>query len=131
MQRTQVTVVAAVIAAVVAFLVARDYVARPAAAPRAEGLPRLLEVGATGCDACDHMAPIIAALAAELRGKVDVRVVNVTEEPAAINRYRLQTIPVQIFEDAQGRELWRNTGRMEREEILGKLRELGMLESGG
>lgn len=129
MQRVQVILLLVVLVAVVALVVAKGYVGRdaPEGVPESGGLPRLLEVGAKGCDACNHMEPIIAVLTGELKGKVEVVVVNVIEDPAAIDRYRLKTIPVQVFEDAQGKELWRNTGTMERGAILAKLRELRMM----
>jgi thioredoxin 1 len=92
-----------------------------------EGLPRLIELGSTGCVPCEHMAPIIESLRAELKGKVAVEFINVGEHPEAIDKYAIQTIPVQVFVDASGKELLRHTGVFEKDEILAKLRELGML----
>ncbi len=91
-------------------------------------LPALLELGSVGCKACKQMEPIIAALTEELRGKVDVSFTDVVKHPEVAKQYEITTIPTQVFIDADGKELFRHIGVFEKEEILAKLKELGMLK---
>ncbi|MBP8952884.1 MAG: thioredoxin family protein [Armatimonadetes bacterium] len=91
-------------------------------------LPALLELGSVGCKPCEYMAPIIDSLTEELKGKVDVTFTDVAKEPDVARKYKIITIPTQVFLDADGKELFRHIGVFEKEEILAKLKELGMLK---
>ncbi len=56
----------------------------PAAAPEASptaaaALPRLVDLGSTTCIPCKEMAPILDELKTELKGKVEVEFINVTQ----------------------------------------------------
>lgn len=95
---------------------------------QAPKLPALLELGSVGCKACKQMEPIIAALTEELSGKVDVTFTDVVKHPEVAKQYDITTIPTQVFLDAEGKELFRHIGVFEKEEILAKLKELGMLK---
>ena len=90
-------------------------------------LPRLLELGAHQCIPCKQMAPIIEALTQEFRGVLRVEFIDVwqAENQERAKAYGIQSIPTQIFLDAQGRELWRHVGFISREDILNKWTELG------
>lgn len=93
-----------------------------------EELPKLLELGSVGCKPCEYMAPIIDALEEELAGKVVVEFHDVGRNMAIAEQYQIMTIPTQVFLDAEGKELFRHIGVFEKEEILAKLKELGMLK---
>jgi len=100
-----------------------------ATADAGPALPQLLELGSVGCKPCEYMAPIIDALEKELAGEVVVKFHDVVNDSPDIGQqYQIMTIPTQIFLDAEGKELFRHTGVFEKEEILAKLRELGMLK---
>jgi thioredoxin 1 len=94
----------------------------------AKRVPALLELGSVGCKPCEHMAPIIEELKKELAGKVFVEFYDVARDPSVADKYGVMAIPTQIFLDPQGKELFRHTGVFEKEEILKKMRELGMLK---
>jgi len=96
--------------------------------PEGQALPVLLEVGSVGCQACEYMAPIIDELAAELEGQVSVEFHDLEKEPDLIEQYDIMVIPTQVFLDPSGRELFQHQGVFEKEDILAKLKELGMLE---
>ncbi len=102
--------------------------AAEASADTGEQLPKLLELGSVGCKPCEYMAPIIDSLEKELAGKVFVKFYDVNENSAIAEQYQIMTIPTQIFLDAEGKELFRHIGVFEKEEILAKLKELGMLK---
>ena len=89
------------------------------------GIPRLLDLGADKCIPCKMMAPILEELKEEFAGRLQVDFIDVWKNPNEAPKYKINTIPTQIFFDAQGKELWRHVGFMSREDILGKWKELG------
>lgn len=90
-------------------------------------LPRLLELGSKSCVPCQMMEPILAKLKKEYGGVLKVSFIDVwlKENINVGKKYKINSIPVQIFFDADGRELWRHTGYFSEEEILNKWKELG------
>lgn len=93
---------------------------------RASGIPSLVDFGSTGCIPCDMMAPILDELGKKYKGKINVLFVHVGEEPILAERYGIKSIPVQVFFDKTGREVFRNVGFFAREKILEKWKELGV-----
>ncbi|HOL66918.1 MAG TPA: thioredoxin domain-containing protein [bacterium] len=104
-------------------VLARD---NPVDKARASGLPTLVDFGADGCVPCDMMAPILKSISEEYKGKLNVVFVHVRKEQVLSARYGIQSIPVQIFFDKNGQEVFRHTGFMSREEIEKRLNQLGM-----
>ena len=88
----------------------------PKPAPPA-ALPRLVDLGAGKCIPCKRMAPILEALKVDYAGAVDVRFIDVWQEPQAGKPYGIRLIPTQIFFDRKGRERFRHEGFFAREEI--------------
>lgn len=89
-------------------------------------LPRLVDLGSTTCIPCKKMAPILAELAAEQAGRLEVLVIDVREDPEAAAKYGIRLIPTQIFFDAAGKELWRHEGFIDKAAILARWAELGV-----
>ena len=52
--------------------------------------------------------------------------VSVRVEQVLASRYGVQTIPVQVFFDASGKEVFRHTGFWPQEELEKKLAEMGV-----
>ena len=100
---------------------ARDNVVDKA---RASGMDSLVDFGSNGCVPCDMMAPILETLREKYKGKVNVLFVHVGEEPILASRYGVQSIPVQIFFDKTGKEVFRHVGFFAQEQIEGKLSEM-------
>jgi len=88
--------------------------------------PRLLDLGATACIPCKKMAPILEELRTEYEGRLDVEFVDVWRMPGVANQYGVQSIPVQIFFDASGKEVYRHEGFFAKNDILKKWQELGV-----
>lgn len=88
-------------------------------------LPRLLDLGADKCIPCKMMAPILEELKKEFAGRFQVDFVDVWKNPNEAPKYKINTIPTQIFFDAQGKELWRHVGFISKEDILAKWKSLG------
>ena len=100
----------------------------PAAATEnaTQGLPRLLDLGATKCIPCKMMAPILDELKEQYAGVFAVEFIDVWEKPAEAEKYGIESIPTQIFFDASGKELFRHEGFFSKEDILAKWKEFGV-----
>ncbi|MDD2598212.1 MAG: thioredoxin family protein [Kiritimatiellae bacterium] len=94
---------------------------------KATALPRLLDLGAHKCSACQKMTPILDELTREYKGVLEVEFIDVwqSENKERAMTYKIETIPTQIFFAADGKELWRHVGFISKEEILAKWKELG------
>ena len=105
------------------YVTARD---NPVDKARSGGLPSLIDFGSTGCRPCDMMAPILATLKKKYENKLNVLFIHVGEEKILAARYGIQSIPVQIFFDKSGKEVFRHTGFFPQAEIEKKLNEMGV-----
>lgn len=100
--------------------------ANASATPSGEAkLPKLVDLGAKKCIPCKMMAPILDELAKEYKGKLIVEFIDVWQNPDAGDKYGIQSIPTQIFYDAEGKEFFRHEGFYPKEEILAKFAEKG------
>ena len=98
-------------------------------APAAEAkpaFPRLVDLGADKCIPCKMMAPVLAELAKEYAGQLDVVFIDVWKNRGEGEHYRIRLIPTQIFYGADGRELFRHEGFFAKKDILAKWKELGV-----
>ena len=93
---------------------------------RESGRPTLVDFGADGCRPCDMMAPILKELSDRYAGRANVVFVHVREDPVLATRYGVQSIPVQVFFDKDGKETFRHMGFFAQEEIEKKLAEMGV-----
>lgn len=100
-------------------------VTTPAATTAAQGLPRLVDVGADQCIPCKMMAPILEELKREYAGRMEVEFVDVWKYREKAAQYGVRIIPTQIFYDPSGQELFRRSGFIGKDDILAKWRELG------
>lgn len=89
-------------------------------------LPKLLDLGATKCVPCKMMAPILEELKKEYAGRMHVEFIDVWQNEDAGKQYGVDMIPLQIFYDASGKELFRHEGFFAKEDILAKWKELGV-----
>jgi thioredoxin 1 len=92
----------------------------------ASGKPAVIDLGARTCIPCRKMAPLLESLAGEYRGKASVLFIDVREDQAAAQRFRIQMIPTQIFFNAQGKEVKRHTGYMDKADIVKELKAAGL-----
>jgi thioredoxin 1 len=90
-----------------------------------EDLPVLLDLGSDTCTPCRMMVPELAAISQEYTGVVNVRFIDVNENPDAAQSYGINLIPTQIILDSDGTELFRHEGFMSREDMRTKLIEFG------
>jgi thioredoxin 1 len=86
----------------------------------------MMDLGATTCIPCKMMVPVMEELAKELKGKLDIQFVDVYKRGDLAEKYKIYVIPTQIFFDKNGKELFRHEGFYPKEEIMTKLKELGL-----
>ncbi len=91
---------------------------------RKSGLPSIIDFGSKGCIPCDMMAPVLETLRKKYEGKINVLFIHVGEQQILASRYGVQIIPLQVFFDKTGKELFRHTGFYAQEEIEKKMAEL-------
>ncbi|MGB9080990.1 MAG: thioredoxin family protein [Desulfuromonadaceae bacterium] len=90
------------------------------------GKPTVIDLGARSCIPCRKMAPILESLSGEYRGKAGVLFIDVHDDEAAAKKFRVQMIPTQIFFNAQGKEVRRHAGFMDKAAILKELKNAGL-----
>jgi len=95
----------------------------------ASGKPVLVDFGQLTCLPCKMMKPILDELTEELKGQVHVIFLDTRDYGYLARRYNIRVIPVQIFFDASGTELYRHEGFMPKEDIQTKLKEFELLIS--
>jgi thiol-disulfide isomerase/thioredoxin len=86
----------------------------------------MMDLGATTCIPCKMMVPVMNELAKSLHGKVDIQFVDIQKRGDLAQKFKIFAIPTQIIFDKNGRELFRHEGFYLKDEILAKLKELGM-----
>jgi len=93
---------------------------------RHSGKPSVIDFGRGGCVPCDMMTPILDELQKAYAGQCNVLFCHVGENPMLAARYNVQTIPLQVFFDTAGHEVFRHVGFFPKEQMLAKMAELGV-----
>ena len=96
------------------------------AKPAAKQLPKLLDLGASKCVPCKMMVPILEELAKDYKGQLTVQFIDVWKNEKAAQKYKIKTIPTQIFYDAKGKEFFRHAGFFSKEDILKTFEKKGI-----
>ncbi|MBN1847624.1 MAG: thioredoxin family protein [Deltaproteobacteria bacterium] len=94
---------------------------------RTSGKPTMIEFGATGCVPCDMMQPILDNLRKKFSHKLNVVFIHVGENRILGSRFGIQSIPVQVFYDKNGQEVFRHVGFYAEEEVLKQLAKMGAI----
>jgi len=89
-------------------------------------LPKLIDLGKGTCIPCKKMKPILDELKIEYQGKAIVEIIDLRYDRGAALRYGIRLIPTQIFYDADGNEVYRHEGFMDRESIKMKFAQMGV-----
>lgn len=93
---------------------------------RSSGIPTMAEFGANGCVPCDLMQPILDKLRTKYKDKLNVVFAHVRENPVLGARFGIRAIPVQVFYDKDGKEVFRHTGFFPEPELMKQLEKLGI-----
>jgi len=90
------------------------------------GKPVLVDFGANSCLPCRELRPVLKEIAAEHSEKANILVIDVYKYQNLAREHKVLMLPTLIFFDSKGKETFRNVGIMEKEKIIGKLKEIGM-----
>lgn len=93
---------------------------------RMSGKPSMIEFGSTGCVPCDMMQPILENIRKKYPDKLNVVFVHVGENKILGARFGIRVIPVQVFYDAKGKEIFRHQGFYAEAEVLKQLKKIGV-----
>jgi thioredoxin 1 len=95
----------------------------PVESARRSGKPTVAVFSVIGC--CDRMFPVCQELRARLSDRAGVVFVHVGEREVLASLYGVETIPVVVLFDREGRQLLRYLGPMTAEQVETRLREAG------
>jgi thioredoxin 1 len=90
------------------------------------GKPALVDFGANSCIPCRQLRPVLKEIGKEYAGKAEILVIDVYKYQNLARDYKVQLIPTLVFFDAKGKEVFRHVGVLEKEQIVAKLKEIGM-----
>lgn len=107
----------------VQYATARD---NPVDQARTSGKPSLIEFGASGCVPCDMMQPILDKLRKTHAERLNVVFVHVGQEKVLAARFGIRSIPVQVFYDPSGNEVFRHEGFFAEAEVNKILAKIGV-----
>jgi thioredoxin 1 len=91
------------------------------------GRPSVVDFGSNSCIPCIQLRPVMAAVKDAHGGRINVLFMEVSDNRDLARQYKVRLVPTLIFFDAQGREVQRKIGFMERVEIETVLRDLKFL----
>lgn len=86
----------------------------------------MVDLGAKECIPCKMMAPIMEELEKEYQGRAAVIFIDVWKNPEAGPKFGIRAIPTQIFYDAQGKEITRHEGFLDKQSIVSMFTQLGV-----
>jgi thioredoxin 1 len=90
-------------------------------------LPKLWDFSAEWCPPCKDQKPIIHELEDELKGKVEVRIIDVDQEKDLASRFNIRAIPTQVFLDKDDNELSRHVGFFPKDSLIGRMTAHGFI----
>jgi thioredoxin 1 len=90
------------------------------------GLVTMVDLGAKKCVPCKMMAPILEELQKEYSDRAAIVFIDVWVNPDAGRKFAIRTIPTQIFFDAEGKEVGRHEGFLDKASIVAELQKLGV-----
>ncbi len=89
-------------------------------------LPAMVEFGADWCPPCRQMKPIVESLKKEYDGKVDIVYIDTDQYKDIARDYKISAIPVQLFFDTDGNQVFRHVGFFPEEKIKLQFSDLGV-----
>jgi thioredoxin 1 len=92
----------------------------------AKGMPTLVVLGTPSCPPCIRMKPILEKIAKQYAEKAAVIPIDVGIHKDQMARFNVKAIPVEVFFNADGREVYRHLGFMDEKTILDHFKKIGV-----
>jgi len=91
-----------------------------------KGMVTMIDLGAKKCIPCKMMAPILEKMEKAYKEKAVIAFIDVWENRDQAPRFKIRSIPTQIFFDKQGKEVYRHVGFMGEKDIKAQLEKMGI-----
>ncbi len=102
---------------------AEDYLNVPV-----KGRVTMIDLGAKKCIPCKMMAPILEKLEKAYKGTADIIFIDVWENKQPAQRFKVRSIPTQIFFNEEGEEVYRHVGFFDEKSIVEQMTKMGVQE---
>jgi thioredoxin 1 len=93
---------------------------------RLSGKPTVVQFGAPSSVPSEMMGPVLEGLQQKYAQALNVVTVNVGDEQILGARYGIRSVPTQMFFDKSGKEVGRNQGVLEEEDLAKEVAKLGL-----
>jgi thioredoxin 1 len=90
------------------------------------GKPTLGEFGWRECIPCKTMRPILEELEKEYKDVMNVIIIDLPLREDLAEKYGINVMPVQIIFDAEGNEVLRHAGAIDKASIVAQLNKMGI-----
>ncbi len=97
-----------------------------ASAVPVKGMVTMIDLGADKCKPCKMMKPILERVTKQYHGEAAIVFIDVWKDTTQAKRFKIRSIPTQIFFDAKGAEVYRHIGFMSEKDIKGQLHKMGV-----
>lgn len=107
----------------------RQWSEEPAPVPSelpVSGTVTMIDLGSRKCIPCQMMEPILKELEKEYQDLAAIVFIDVNRNVAEAHKYRIRSIPTQIFYDREGNEVYRHEGFLDKAGITAQLERLGV-----
>jgi thioredoxin 1 len=98
------------------------------AQPPTESHPTILEFSREYCPMCAYMEKTLKQLKAKYGDKIEVRILYYDPDDKLFKQYKVVFVPTQVFLDASGKEVFRQTGVFTLYELEKKLKQLKLIQ---
>jgi len=93
---------------------------------RGNGKPTVAVFSAPSCCGPDKMLPMVSSLRKKYSTRSNILYLDARKEQILAARYHVRSIPIQIFYDKAGEEVFRHVGLLPQQEFEKKLSEIGL-----
>jgi len=83
-------------------------------------------LGTPSCPPCMRMKPILEKLASLYAGRAAIVPIDLEVHQDQMIRFKVKSIPVQVFFNTQGIETYRHVGYMDERSIVDQFKKLGL-----